>query len=92
MTKFLCRASWLSSLGWAVALLAAGSLLNRLLDVSQDVVFFPTSLLYRRLSFLMLGGDTFPLAVRASILSLHVAIWTAIIHAARSLWFTRRRE
>jgi hypothetical protein len=75
------------SLVGAVAVMGAGVLLNRLLDL-QVMFFFPGSMIVNRLA----PFSTDSALVRLSIVALNLAIWTAIIYALLTIgaWRPRR--
>lgn len=76
----------------ALTVLVTGIALNRLMGLSQDWVFFPTSLLFNRvpdlvaalgwrwLEVVLYHDDTYPFWFRGIVICIHLLIWTAIIY------------
>ena len=90
------------SLVGALAITAIGISLNWLVDLSQDWVLFPTSLLFNRvpdlvealrwhwLSEELFRSDTYPPWFRGATFAAHLLIWTAIIYGFLAVLARRR--
>lgn len=87
------RAKW--AIAFAVSLVylfGIAPLANRVFDVEQDILLFPTSYVYVHLP--STSSDVLPLAWRIFILGLHLLIWTIFVVV---IWtgvvaLARRRE
>jgi hypothetical protein len=70
--------------------LGFGIALSNLFSLEQDVVLFPTSVLYKCFPPPTFGSDAYPLSVRIAIVALHLLIWTAIIFVVGQLYRSLR--
>ena len=72
--------------------LGLGIVLSSLLGLEQDVVLFPTSVLYRRFPPPVFGSDAYPVSIRIVIVALHLLIWTGVILALGQVYRSLRAQ